>query len=175
MRRALLIYSGLVLTLLISKLFPVLEILPLLYMLLPLILVREDELGFRNYKRGLIYGSLLFPAFLILPPNVSCPSWVLNQLGVAAAEEIFFRGYLMGFLGNLKTSLLFSLAHLIHFPTVNSLLVFFPSLLFGEAYRRSGSIVAPILLHFSSNLLYFSLVEKFPQLYHLLQRELTGG
>ena len=175
MRRALLIYSGLILTLFISKLFPPLEILPLLYMLLPLMLMKEEELGFRNYRRGLIYGSFLLPAFLILPPNLSCPSWVLNQLGIATAEEIFFRGYLMGSLGNLKTSFLFSLAHLIHFPTINSLLVFFPSLLFGEVYRRSGSILAPILLHFSSNLLYFSLVEEFPQLYHLLQRELTGG
>ncbi len=175
MRRGLLIYLGLLFTLLVSRYSPRLDVLPFVYMLLPLFLLKDEELGFKNYKKGLLYGSLLFPLFLLFPPNLSCPSWVLNQLGVAAAEEIFFRGYLMGLFGNFKTSLLFAGAHLIHFPTLNSVLVFFPSLLFGEAYRRSGSILAPILLHFSSNLIYFSLVEEFPQLYHLLQRELTGG
>lgn len=175
MWRELLIYLGLLITLFISKHVPKLEILTLLYMLLPLFTLKDEELGFKNYRKGFLYGVALFPLFILLPPNLSCPAWVLNQLGIATAEEIFFRGYLMRSLGNVRTSLLFSLAHLIHFPTLNSLLVFFPSLLFGEVYRRSGSILAPILLHFSSNLIYFSLVEKFPQLYHILQRELTGG
>ena len=175
MPRGFLIYTGLLIALAVSKYFPELEVLPFIYMLLPLIFLKEEDLGFKNYRKGLLYGSLLLPLFLAFPPDLSCPSWILNQLGIATAEEVFFRGYLMGLFGNFKTSLLFSLAHLIHFPTLNSLLVFFPSLLFGEAYRRSGSILAPILLHFGSNLIYFSLVKEFPQLYHLLQRELTGG
>ncbi len=175
MRRGLLAYGGLIFCLFLSKLFPQLEILPFLYMLLPMVFKKDEEIGFKNYKKGFLVGSFLFPLFLIFPPNLSCPAWVLNQLGIATAEEVFFRGYLMSVFGNLKTSLLFSIAHLVHFPTLNSLLVFFPSLLFGYAYMRAGSIVTPILLHFSSNLIYFSFAEKFPELYHLLQRKLTGG
>jgi membrane protease YdiL (CAAX protease family) len=175
MRTRLIAYGGLLVSLFISRLYPALEILPLLYMLLPLLFLKDESLGFKNYGKGVLYGSLFLPMFLVFPPDISCPAWVLNQLGVATAEEIFFRGFLMSSLGNLWTSLLFSLAHLIHFPTLNSLLVFFPSLLFGFVYTRSGSILAPILLHFSANLLYFSLIEKFPQLHHILQRQLTGS
>ncbi len=175
MRRGLLIYAGLLVALFVGNLYPKLELLPLLYMLLPLFFVEEKKLGFKNYSRGLLYGLPLTPLFLVFPPDLSCPAWVLNQLGIATAEEVFFRGYLLGIFGNFKTSLLFSLAHLVSFPTVNSLLVFFPSLIFGWVYIRSGSILAPILLHWSANLLYFSFVKEFPQLYHILQRQLTGG
>ncbi|HHJ64307.1 MAG TPA: CPBP family intramembrane metalloprotease [Aquifex aeolicus] len=174
MRRGLLIYAGLLLILLSVRFAPQLSFLPYLYMMIPLILIPEERLGFRNYRRGLLYGSLLLPLFLIAPPS-SCGVWVLNQLGVAVAEEIFFRGFLLPLFGNLRTSFLFSLAHLINFPTLNSLLVFFPSLLFGFAYLRSGSILAPVLLHFTANLFYASFVEEFPQLYRILQRELTGS
>jgi len=173
MLRVALVSAGLGITLLISKYLPSLELLPFLYMLLPLVFLGEKELGFKNYKKGLLYGSVLVPLLLLLPPKAYCLSWVINQLGIAFAEEVFFRGYLMGQLGNLRTSILFSALHLLRYPSLNSLLVFFPSLLFGEVYRRSGSILAPILIHFSSNLLYSSLVEKFPQLHHLLERELT--
>lgn len=172
---ALLAYIGLLLLLLVSKLYPVLGVLPYLYMLFPLLILEEERIGFKNYLKGVLWGSLFLPLLFLFPPEISCPAWFLNQLGVATAEEIFFRGFLMAYLGNVKTSLLFSLAHFIHFPTLNSVLVFFPSLLFGEAFRRSGSIVAPIGLHLSANLFYFSFVEKFPELNDLLQRELTGG
>ncbi len=171
----LLAYLGLLITLLISKVFPLIDILPYLFMLLPMVFMKEEDLGFKNYKKGLIFGSFFLPLFLLAPPDLSCPAWILNQLGVATAEEVFFRGFLMSVLGNLRTSLLFSLAHLIHFPTLNSLLIFFPSLVFGYAYMRSGSILAPVLLHFTANVFYASFAKEFPQLYHLLQRQLTGG
>ncbi len=175
MHRGLLAYSGLLFLLFLSKLFPELNFLPFLYMLTPLFFLPDKTLGFKNYGRGLLYGSAFLPLLLVLPPDLSCPAWVLNQLGIATAEEIFFRGFLMGSMGNITVSLLFSLAHLIHFPIVNSLLVFFPSLIFGYVYVRSGSILAPILLHFTANLFYSSLVKEFPQLYHILQRQLTWG
>ncbi|EDP75197.1 JDVT-CTERM system glutamic-type intramembrane protease [Hydrogenivirga sp. 128-5-R1-1] len=175
MHRGLLAYAGLLVALAVAKLFPKIELLPFLYMLTPMFFLSDRELGFKNYRRGLLYGSAFLPLLLLFPPDLSCPAWVLNQLGIATAEEVFFRGFLMGSMGNLPVSFLFSLAHLIHFPTFNSLLVFFPSLIFGYAYLRSGSIIAPILLHFSANLFYHSLVKEFPQLYHLLQRQLTGG
>lgn len=175
MRRGLLIYAGLILLLFLGKLHPVLDFLPFLYMLLPMFFLPDDRIGFRNYRKGLLYGSFLFPLLLIFPPDLSCPAWILNQLGVATAEEVFFRGYLINVFGNFRTSLLFSFAHLVNYPNLNSLLTFFPSLLFGYAYQKSGSILAPVLLHFTANLIYSSFVKEFPQLYHLLQRELTGS
>jgi len=175
MRRGLLIYTGLIISLFLGRFYPVLDFLPFLYMLAPMLLLPDERLGLGNYRRGFLYGSLFLPLMLFFPPDLSCPSWLLNQLGVATAEEIFFRGYLMEILGNVRTSVLFSLAHLVNYPNVNSLLTFFPSLIFGYAYQRSGSILAPTLLHFTANLIYSSMVKEFPQLYHLLQRELTGG
>ncbi len=173
MHGAILAYTILLLTLLLVKLYPPLYFLPHLFMISPLFFISENSLGLKNYRKGLLYGSLLLPLVLIIPPKLQNLPTLLNQLGIATAEEIFFRGYLMIYFGNFTTSLLFSLAHLVNFPTVNSVLTFFPSLLFGFVYRRSGSIVAPITLHFTANMLYFSLVEKFPELYHFLQRELT--
>ncbi|WP_121011835.1 CPBP family intramembrane glutamic endopeptidase [Hydrogenivirga caldilitoris] len=175
MRGRLLAYGGLLAVLFIAKLSPQLNLLPPLYMIAPLFLIPEEKLGFRNYGKGALYGSLFLPLLLIAPPELSCPGWILNQLGISISEEVFFRGFMMGSLGNLKTSFLFSLAHLIHFPTLNSLLVFFPSLIFGYAYIKSGSILTPILLHFTANLFYHSLVKEFPELYHILQRQLTGS
>jgi len=174
-RRGVLAYVGLLISLYISKVFPQLDLLPFLYMLLPMLFISDGELGFKNYRRGFLFGTALFPLLVLFPPDLSCPAWVLNQLGVATAEEVFFRGYLMKYFGNLPLSVLFSLSHLIHYPTLNSVLVFFPSLLFGYAYAKSGSIIAPIMLHFSANLFYFSFVKEFPQLHQLLQRQLTGG
>ena len=82
-RRELLIYLGLLITLFIYKYVPKLEILPLLYMLLSLFILRDEELDFKNYRKGFLYGVALFPLFILLPTNL--------------------------------------------FPTLNSLLVFFPS------------------------------------------------
>jgi len=175
MLRKAVVYAGLLLTLFVANLYPRLEILPLAYMLLPMLFLSEKELGLRNFRRGALYGMGFVPLMVLFPPDLSCPAWVLNQLGIATAEEVFFRGYLMKSFGNLGTSLLFSLAHLVSFPTVNSVLVFFPSLVFGWAYLRSGSLLAPVLLHWSANLIYFSFIEKFPQLHQLLQRQLAGG
>ncbi len=159
----------------IVKLFPRASFLPYLYMSLPLFIMEPDDLGFKNYGRGLLWGSLLLPLLILFPPSGACYLWVANQTAVSLIEEIYFRGYLMRELGNVRTSALFSLAHLINFPTLNSLLVFFPSLLFGYAYQRSGSILAPFMLHLSSNLFSFGFYKEFPELYHLLNRYLTGS
>ncbi len=144
-------------------------------LLVPVIFLSERDLGFRNFKKGLLIGLLPLPAFLLVGFEVSCPAWVLNQLGIATAEEVFFRGYLMSFWGNIMTSFLFSAVHVIKEPSLGSALTFFPSLLFGFAYRLSGSLVSPIILHWFSNLALASAIKEFPDLYHLLQRDLTGS
>ncbi|HHJ13051.1 MAG TPA: JDVT-CTERM system CAAX-type protease [Gammaproteobacteria bacterium] len=76
-------------------------------------------------------------------------------------EEILFRGLLQGELrrhlgnagigplthANLVTSLVFSALHFIHHPPGWAAAVFLPSLLFGLARERSGTLLAPIVLH----------------------------
>ena len=52
-RIRLLAYLGLLITLLISKVFPLIDILPYLFMLLPMVFMKEEDLGFKNYKRVL--------------------------------------------------------------------------------------------------------------------------
>ncbi len=141
----------------------------------PLLFLDLKEIGFKNYREGVKWGSLFIPLVILFPPLSAGVVWILNQVAIALIEEVFFRGYLMKYFGNLRTSLLFSLAHLINFPTINSILVFFPSLLFGYAYQRTGSIVAPFLLHLCANLFYYSFSKKAPELYHLLKGYLAGG
>lgn len=96
--------------------------------------------------------------------------WIITDLFVVALpEEFFYRGYLQTRLrdawprGRLVfgarlgpafwvTALLFALGHLAIFQAWR-LAVFFPALLFGWMRERSGSILAPALLHACANLL----------------------
>jgi membrane protease YdiL (CAAX protease family) len=141
-------------------------ILPQLVLLSPFVFAkRYEDLGYKNFRRGFLYGISSVPLWFIFPPNFSCPASVLNNIGVAVAEETFFRGFLMKRLNNLTVSFLFVLPHLILYQNLASVLTFFPSLLFGWIYRRADSLVAPIIYHFVSNLAFFSVVERFPILY----------
>lgn len=94
---------------------------------------------------------------------------LIQFLLIALPEEIFYRGYLQTrlqmrfgrfplFGGDIGpavwvTSALFALGHLIAIPSAGRLAVFFPSLLFGWLRDRTGSVVAPIVLHALSNVL----------------------
>ncbi|NPA32709.1 MAG: CPBP family intramembrane metalloprotease [Aquificae bacterium] len=147
-----------------------LGIIPQLILLSPLLFKRDEELGLKNLKKGILWGA----PFLILSipylANARCYGFVLNQLGVAFAEELFFRGFLMERFNNLTVSLLFALSHFVYWSNLNALLTFFPSLLFGWLYQRSGSLIAPVLAHFSLNLFYFYLLDMFPEIRELLLR-----
>jgi membrane protease YdiL (CAAX protease family) len=96
---------------------------------------------------------------------------VLVQLFmVALPEELFYRGFLQprldalfcrrwkvlnGDVGpaTLVTSALFAIGHLVTIPSAHRLAVFFPSLLFGWLYTRTGSIWPGVLVHALSNVL----------------------
>ncbi|MDQ7037858.1 MAG: CPBP family intramembrane metalloprotease [Aquificota bacterium] len=137
---------------------------------LPVLFEDPEELGLRNFGRGLLFGLPFFSLGVCLMPDTVL---VLNQLGVALVEEVFFRGFLMARMGNVPTSMVFTGAHVVEGLTLNSLLVFFPSLVLGYVYLKTGSLLAPVLLHSAMNLLYLRLVEEFPELYRLLKTELT--
>ncbi len=86
--------------------------------------------------------------------------WVANTLLlVALPEECFFRGYLQGRIAKLAspyaaviiTSVLFALGHVVTSLHIGSLLIFFPSLLFGWLRLKTGAVLASILFHASCN------------------------
>ena len=82
-------------------------------------------------------------------------------------EELVFRGLIQGNLlrmpvlakrflvftnANVFTSLLFAALHLIHQPIPMAVLIFFPSLIFGELRDRYGSTRPSIFMHAFYNL-----------------------
>ncbi len=74
----------------------------------------------------------------------------------ALAEELFFRGFLQPLLGLVATSVLFGLAHL---PAQRSLLPWTIAAMvmgfaFGWMFEARGSLLAPLLAHFTIN--YFN-------------------
>lgn len=98
-------------------------------------------------------------------------TFVLVQLGlVALPEEVLYRGYLQSRLnarwrprwrvlgatigpGLPVAAALFALGHLAVDPGPHRLAVFFPALLFGWLRERTGTVVAPIVVHCLSNVL----------------------
>jgi membrane protease YdiL (CAAX protease family) len=106
--------------------------------------------------------------------------WILelvlvHLLVIALPEETFYRGFVQARLAPLFrrrvrilgadvgghvviASALFALSHLVAIPAPFRLAVFFPGLLFGWLRERTGSLVAPIVLHCASNVLLAVLV-----------------
>ncbi len=91
---------------------------------------------------------------------------LIQILGVALPEELFFRGYLQTEIKEMTrnpwksitlTSILFTIAHLFKGITPLNVGVFLPSLIFGYLREKTGSLLAPILFHALSNILFFSL------------------
>ncbi|MCS7308301.1 MAG: CPBP family glutamic-type intramembrane protease [Aquificaceae bacterium] len=115
---------------------------------LPLAFIPSERLGIKS-PWNLSLFSLPFLHYLY-------PENFLNLALQALAEETFFRAYLMSRFSLLFTSVLFTLPHVILYGDLWSVLTFFPSLLFGVVYQRTGSLVFVSLLHLLSNLLWFN-------------------
>lgn len=106
---------------------------------------------------------------------------ILGVFAVALPEEIFHRAFLQGALERrfppryrvlgvkmglaaLASSAIFALGHLVSLQETSRLATFFPSLLFGWLWRRSGTVWAPALFHAGSNLLMdLLLASTFPR------------
>ncbi len=133
-----------------------------------------EELGFRNFRAGLKWGItaslLILPLYYLVCGGKSLEleramSLFLFYLVVALGEETFFRGLfyslsknerLVGFLSknNFASSLLFGVAHALIYQNPLMFKVFFPSLVMGWLYERTGSLFAPILFHALANVVY---------------------
>ncbi len=147
---------------------------------IPVLILKKtpEELGYRNFLKGLIWGVgvslLILPLYAVvcskigntsLLPSENFLNIVLFYLTVAVAEETFFRGYFYSemenepFLGpiskaNFVSSFLFATAHALIYYNPVMFKVFFPSLIMGYLYERSGSILAPIIFHWISDVVY---------------------
>jgi membrane protease YdiL (CAAX protease family) len=97
-------------------------------------------------------------SFSFLPAN----TLLFQLVGVSFAEEIYFRGFLQESIGNtirgvVIASALFSFVHvpqLIIHNDINAMLTFFPSLVMGFLYMRTGNIAASTIFHFLANTMY---------------------
>jgi len=132
---------------------------------------RPEDLGFKNVHRGIFWGLtasfvVLIPYSLFHHPQFKlCWNSILSIFSVAFAEEVFFRGYfysefqneqLVWLLtkNNLLSSILFAIAHCLVSYDYSRFVVFFPSLVMGLVFERSGSIYSSIIFHFLANLVY---------------------
>ena len=118
------------------------------------------------------------PAFAFRLPESLALVALLQLLVVALPEELFYRGWLqtawarlrpergvtllgarLGH-GFLATQALFAAGHLVSGQPWR-LATFFPGLLFGWLQARTGSVVAPVMVHALSNLLLLTLERSF--------------
>ncbi|MGE5295269.1 MAG: lysostaphin resistance A-like protein [Solirubrobacterales bacterium] len=122
--------------------------------------------------RLLISADLPIPLRPVLTNHQSRFTWLLYQfLYVAAAEEVFFRGYVqanaMRLFGERRFSQAaqrwipivisagcFAVAHVVVQGQIVSLLTFLPGLLMAWLFIRTRSLMAPILFHGLANVSY---------------------
>jgi uncharacterized protein len=145
-------------------------------------LVTHRMRGLKWDPRGLLIGVVVsivvLPTYLVLDllltgntihiDRISAVLIVSQLFFVALPEEVFFRGYLQEKLGNnlmgvFIVSLLFGLGHFITLCVASgfiggictqSVLTFFPSLIMGYLYARTGTLWGSIIFHFLSNIVY---------------------
>lgn len=151
----------------------------------PFLLDRGAVGVLRFDPRGLVRGAVisiavlfsylvflyLFSAYLGKTVRFVEPTalFVLTHLvAVAFPEEFFFRGYLQRTLGGgwgaiIAASVLFALAHLLVICVFSgggycaqNALTFFPSLVMGYLYMRTGNIWSGVFFHFAANIVYLS-------------------
>jgi len=132
----------------------------------PVLFYDLDKFGFGNI-RSAVLGLLLSAVYL---PFINL-SYLFNIsiFSQALCEEIFFRGYLQNEIGKkvnpymaiVVTSFLFTIPHLVLSFSLQALLTFFPSLVFGYLYYKTNSIWASTIFHFMSNVFFLSQLKEF--------------
>jgi len=82
------------------------------------------------------------------------PAWILVVAVLVApiTEELFFRGALFPRVGMVLSSLLFSLFHISYGSVAEIIGAFLIGMVFAFVYKKSKSIITPILLHVGFNL-----------------------
>lgn len=118
---------------------------------------------------AVLYGYGLYSGKSLVFNRLSYPFMLVQLLLVALPEEVFFRGYLQRALGNtikgvIAVSLLFALAHFVTICLAGdgfsvcgqAVLTFFPSLVMGYLYLKTGTLWASVIFHFLANIVHIS-------------------
>lgn len=144
-----------------------------LYLLLLGSLLSRKLFGLPDFSTFILLSPLLFLEDPLRWKNrwnlflITLPACLFTGIGIytlfsmsfsAFAEELFFRGYLMRRYSNIIVSFMFTFPHLLLYQNLQSVLTFFPSLLFGIVYQKTQSLIFVSLLHLYSNLVYRYLV-----------------
>jgi len=128
----------------------------------------------RGVLLGLVASVVILSIYLVIVNKpiklgkISYTLLILQLFLVALPEEVFFRGYLQEKIGNnLKGILIVSSLFAIgHFATVclgggyvgiaclKTLLTFFPSIVMGFMYAKTGTIWGNVVFHFLANVVY---------------------
>jgi len=122
----------------------------------------------------------LQPVFSEVPDSAQVIRWMVYQfLYVGMAEEVFFRGYVQGnilritkrigfnrpLLGDwfciIVSAAIFAVAHIVVGGQLISILTFFPGIILGWLFLKTGSLIAPVLFHALANIYYLCLVGVF--------------
>lgn len=144
----------------------------------------------RGILQGVAVSALVLPPFAVawwawsgfpavaprLPPRALL-ALVTQVAVVALPEELFYRGWMQGAWargapprrvlgadlgrGFLATQVLFAVGHLVTLQPWR-LATFFPGLLFGWVRARTGTVVAPVVVHALSNLALLALQASVP-------------
>lgn len=149
-------------------------LIPAFLVLVPVLL--QERLNIRFSVRDLSWG--LGASLIVIVPSafaisaaggsflpVSPRDIVFQLLGVSLPEEVYFRGFLQERMGNTRrgvvvVSLLFACMHLpqlLYYGNLTAAFTFFPSLVMGFLYLRTGNLLPSTIFHFFSNMLYISL------------------
>jgi len=126
------------------------------------------------------YWGLELPLRAVIPPAQGWFYWLFYQfMYIAAAEEVFFRGYVQNNILRLTSTIVqerrrllqwisiiisaacFAAAHIIIQGEIISVLTFLPGLVLGWLFVRTRSLLAPILFHGLANVYYFCVVAMF--------------
>lgn len=134
----------------------------------------------QTFFLGLLLSVVLIGGYLLLFHLLSDRGFDFHSLSlniiaahlivIAFPEEAFFRGYLQQEMGNnlksiIAVSILFAIAHVLTIfigrsslglHSVSALLTFFPSLIMGYIYYKTGSVWGSTIFHFLSNIAYIS-------------------
>jgi len=141
-------------------------------------LMKSKVTGLKWNLKGVLLGfavSVIILSLYIVIVNkspqlgkISYTLLILQLFLVALPEEVFFRGYLQEKIGNnlrgiLIVSLLFAIGHFatvclgggyIGIGCIKTLLTFFPSIVMGFMYAKTGTIWGNVIFHFLANVVY---------------------
>ncbi len=148
-------------------------LIPLYMIVFPLLMEVRPRFSFRREEvcQSLVISVLLLLPFifvsLVMGAKGSLPplsTLMFHLVVVSVPEEVYFRGYLQEVIGNnlrgvFIVSLLFSTAHAGRFlfsGDYSALFTFFPSLVMGGLYLKTGNLLSPVVFHFLANVAFIS-------------------